>query len=380
MPFLFLLKKKFLKYKHLLESNKLVFLFTFLIISFMIYVYYGTGRTVVDTLYYTTMIMTTIGFGDITPQSDIEKLVIVGFMGVGITSVGYLFGSVSNKVTVLSNMKRKGLKSMKKEVGLLIIGYPSEQKVREIVEHVRNDDREQENIVCLNNILNERPQWMEKENITFIKGIGSDKEALMKANVLTADTCLILANKTDDYASDDYSSSAATVFLKLKKESAKLLVEVVRSDNMLFEDYDDEIVTTFRVDNAEVISQEILDPGAFQLKSATFSTKTLGTQYNMDIVFQKDTQWSEIAYTLIMAGAVPEGFKLNKNNNFNLLPSPDEVLSAYDTYNIKYRAAERINVTEILSSFIENPETIEKDTNYNGHIAQKLTLDKQRHA
>ena len=352
MPILLFIKNNFFKYKYIVENNKLILLFAFFIFLFMFYIYYGTHRSVVDTVYYTSIIMTTVGFGDITPDNDLEKILIVFFMGIGITSTGYLFGTVANKVSVLANLKSKGLRKMTKKVGILIIGYPSEQKVKEIVEHIRNDTREEETIVCLNDVLTDRPLWMEKENISFIRGIGSDKNALIKANVSTVDTCLILANKTDDYSSDDYSSSAATVFLKLKKDSAKLLVEVVRSDNILFEDYDKEIVTTFRVDNAEVISQEILDPGAFQLKSATFSTKTLGTQFNLSITFKENVEWSKIAYILIMNGVLPEGFKLKIDNNFNLLPNPSDLFLANQEYDVKYRGVDRIKSLDIFSDFL----------------------------
>jgi hypothetical protein len=238
---------------------------------------------------------------------------------------------------------------MKRKVSLLIIGYPSEQKVKEIIEHLIIDEREDENIVCLNNVLDERPLWMEKYNITFIKGIGSDKDALIRANAENTDKCLILANDANNYTSDDYSSSTATVFMKIKKETAKLLIEVVRNDNILFEDYDENVVTTFRVDNPEVISQEILDPGAFQLKDATFSTKTNGTQFNIDIIFNNDVQYSEIAYKLIMNGLIPEGFKRKNDNLFNLLPEPNEILTKDTLYTIKYRGIKRIDENLILN-------------------------------
>ena len=343
MPIILWIKKLYFKNKYLLESAIIITVFFALTFVFMLYIYHGTQRSLVDTIYFTTMIMTTVGFGDITPSTDVEKMMIVAFMLIGITSLGYVVGFIANKVSVISNLKLRGMRKMKKSVGLLIIGYPSEQKVREIVSHIRHDEREQENIVCLNNVLEERPQWMVKENVTFIKGIGSDKFALLKANVSTVDTCLILANETDNYATDDYTSSAATVFLKLKKDSAKLLVEVVRSDNILFEDYDREIVTTFRVDNAEVISQEILDPGAFQLKNATFSTKTSGTQYNIDFSPTEDVEWSKVACSFIMNGVIPEGFKLSNNNNFNLLPKPTDMFEKGLSYSIKYRGSVRLD-------------------------------------
>jgi hypothetical protein len=76
---MFLLKtiiKIFKQKKYLFETYKLMILFSILIFSFMFYIYFGTNKSIVDTIYYTAMIMTTVGFGDITPSSDIEIKII----------------------------------------------------------------------------------------------------------------------------------------------------------------------------------------------------------------------------------------------------------------------------------------------------------------
>jgi len=346
--FLFLQFFKNLKHKtRYLNNSKLPILFLLLTFSFIFYVYIGTNRSFVDSIYYTSMIMTTVGFGDITPSTDLEKIMIVMFMGIGITGLGYLIGSITEKVNKIASLKLKGLKKMKKKVSLLIIGYPSEQKVKEIVEHIKNDDREEETIVCLNNVLDEKPNWMDEMDVTFIKGLASDRKVLQMANAKDTEKCLILSNKPNDITSDDYTSSSLTVFSKLNNNKAKVFVEVVRNDQTLFEDYDKNIVTTFRVENAEVISQEILDPGAFQLKDSAFSTKTKGTQFNIDIEFESDVPWSKLAFFFITENTIPEGFKESSEITFNLLPKHDEILKGKTKYTIKYRGENRINLVNI---------------------------------
>jgi len=56
-------------------------------------------RMYLSALYWATMTMTTVGYGDIIPQTDWERLFIVMAMIVGGCSYGYMVGSITSMVT-----------------------------------------------------------------------------------------------------------------------------------------------------------------------------------------------------------------------------------------------------------------------------------------
>ena len=56
---------------------------------------YLEGWSWVNALYYTTSAMTTVGFGDFVPTSDLSKLVTVFFSLAGIGVLFYALGQIS---------------------------------------------------------------------------------------------------------------------------------------------------------------------------------------------------------------------------------------------------------------------------------------------
>mmetsp|Transcript_9349 Transcript_9349/g.21087 ORF Transcript_9349/g.21087 Transcript_9349/m.21087 type:complete len:546 (+) Transcript_9349:107-1744(+) len=49
-----------------------------------------------DSMYYCVVTATTIGFGDLTPQSDISKAVAILFVPIAVASMGYILGNVAS--------------------------------------------------------------------------------------------------------------------------------------------------------------------------------------------------------------------------------------------------------------------------------------------
>jgi len=53
----------------------------------------------VTSLYWSTTTMTTVGYGDITPYNDLDKLLAITAMTVGILLYGYILGAVAATLT-----------------------------------------------------------------------------------------------------------------------------------------------------------------------------------------------------------------------------------------------------------------------------------------
>ena len=53
----------------------------------------------VISLYWSTTTMTTVGYGDITPYNDIDKVLAITAMVVGILLYGYILGAIAATLT-----------------------------------------------------------------------------------------------------------------------------------------------------------------------------------------------------------------------------------------------------------------------------------------
>jgi voltage-gated potassium channel len=301
--------------------------------------------SVSDTVYYLITTATTIGYGDISPVTNLGKMLVIPYMFVSITTLGIVLSLTGEKVYHISLKIKKGLISVKNSK-LLIIGYPSETKVKDIITQLYADETFKENkITIIDNMLEEKPEWMSEYNIYFIKGLGSDKSVLNRADIQNVETALILASNPTDILSDDSTSSTIAVIEALNS-NVRTIAERVRKDTLLFESVGCDVVT--RVTSAEILAQEIIDEGAIEIEKAIFSNTTVGTQYNLSLtkkdienLFKKNNiKWSEIAILFIMKDAVAEGYKCKGEKYFNLSPKANDIIK--DDFIIKYRSVSRI--------------------------------------
>ena len=316
------------------ENKWLMLFFLGISLVFALYMNWVEGFTPLDTYYFLVTTATTVGYGDMSPKTDLGKIFVTIYMVVGIALLGLFLGKVTEVMVDISSRRKKGLISMKGQVDLIITGYPSSEKVQNIVNELRHDSRfEHSKIVCLNNKIDEKSAWMAALDVHFVKGVPSDSSVLKAAGVDTASTVLILANDPSLVESDDLSTSVCAVVERLRPE-IRTIVEKVRKDALVFEVVNADTVVD--VAAASVLAQEILDPGAIELQNAIFSTHTEGTQYNL--IYQgEDRPWSEIAMAILKQDAIPEGYQAPSSKAFDLLPKQGDIVKSGAL--IKYRCA-----------------------------------------
>jgi len=97
--------------------------FTLAIIMFLILLSMGTfvyfsieGWTYLDSLYFTVVTVTTIGYGDLAPQTEIGKIftIFFSFFGIGMAFYFFtLFGKYIHKKTFQDELKKHHEKTIK---------------------------------------------------------------------------------------------------------------------------------------------------------------------------------------------------------------------------------------------------------------------------
>jgi len=320
-----------------LRFSLLIFLISSLL--FGLYMFSIENLSFVDTFYYLVTTATTVGYGDFSPTTSFGKILATLYMVISISVFGIILGTLGEKIINTASKNKKGLKKIKKKPGLVIIGYPFEEKVKELIQELRIDNSfENKDIVVISNSLEEKPDWFFDYEIDFVKGLGSNVEVLNKANISSAEIVLILAVDSNKIESDDFTSSAITVVRKLRPD-IRIIAEKVRKDNVLFESVGCDTVS--RVANAYLLSQEILDPGAIEFEQAIFSNEVLGTQFNC-IYTGPTKKWGELVILFSKENAILEGFKKSTDLDFNFLPDFNDEIEANTL--LKYRSKERLSI------------------------------------
>ena len=300
-------------------------------IVFGTYMYQVEGLSVIKTIYFLVTTSTTVGYGDISPSKELGMLLGMIYMIVSITAVGVLLGLIGEYFMKIGNRIKKGLIMVKRDVKLLIVGYPSEEKIKDLVEQLNQDESYKGNhIVLVSKSLDEKPLWFSEYNIDFVSGLGSDEDTLLRANIMNVEKALILAADGEDIRSDDFSSSTVSVIESMNPK-VHTIVEKVRKSPALFIAAGADVITN--VSSANLLAQEILNEGAIEFEKAIFDNDIEGTQFNADYKGE-DILWKDIAFQYIMEGKIPEGFR-NKGKGFNFMPSPNDII--HDGAVIKYR-------------------------------------------
>lgn len=324
--------------RYSLKKDGWKIMFKYIIILLISSVVYGVylnqieNLSFVDIIYYLITTATTVGYGDISPKTEIGKILCISYMIISITTLSIVLGTFAEKfVNKIEKTKKGNIKMGNKIVDLIIVGYPSGDKVKEIVVQLRkNKDFFSKKIVCITNELNEKPLWFSEYGVEFKKGLGSVREVLVESGVLNCVTALVLAQNSDDIKSDDYTSSTVSAIEKLSK-STRTIVEKVREDNLLFEASNADVIT--RVTSPQVLAQEVLSRGALQLQNEMFNNGTKTSQ--MNFLLDDETTWGELAIKLIKENKILEGFCVGETEKFDLIPEFEKIIPKNSI--VKYR-------------------------------------------
>lgn len=337
------LKKNFRKFKH--ENKELLAAAILFLIAFLCFNLIMVSIEKIDLLsafYFSFVTATTVGYGDISPSTPLGRWCTVLYMLVSIGALGTAIGVTTTKLTEIFSRKRQGMINVNEKLDLLIIGYPNETKVKNIVQEFRLDPRyATATIAVVTDKLEQRASWMVTEDVFFVKGLASKKEILERANIATAQRVLVLAEDPLNEVSDEYSSSAVIMSERLNPK-AYTVAEKVREDGYLFEVAEcDQVVSVSR---AGELVQEIQDPGAIEFAECIFSNQSTGNQYNAFL--KKDMSWQDIVIALLDENATGIGYKNPQDTKFCFTPNKQSIVLAGSI--VKYIAVHPVNL-DILS-------------------------------
>lgn len=180
-----------------------------------------------DAFWYTIVTITTVGYGDITPESVFGRICAIMLLVVGVAIFGALSGKFASFLLDRQQKRDRGLLTMAKMKNhFLICGWkPNFEKILEGV-LAANPEISAENIVLLNNAAHSEIEVIQSKedfkSINYLRGDFTDEQTLIKAQIKTAERVLILADASENFSNLEIDSRTVLGVITIKNLNPKI--------------------------------------------------------------------------------------------------------------------------------------------------------------
>lgn len=178
--------------------------------------------SLLDTFWWSIVTLTTVGYGDITPITPVGRLIAIFEMifGVGILTT---FNAIMASILVNQKLRQElGMSSYDFENHIILCEWNLRSRV--ILKELRLEPQTKEKPIIL--IANIETKPIDDENLFFIQGQISD-ETLHRANLIKAETVIILGDDSLDYTTRDAKVVLSTLTIESINPHAYTIVELV---------------------------------------------------------------------------------------------------------------------------------------------------------
>ena len=239
--------------------------------------------TIADAFWYSVVSITTIGYGDLSAASLGSRLGTVVFIIVlGLAAFTSALGMGIDWILDLQYKERSGMGNVGVKNHLLIINFPDERRVRQIIEEFLHDSRHRnDEIVMLTDRIETSP--FTEHNVHFVRGSPLEEEAYHRANVEQARQAIVLSTGYADPNSDSVAASIVSILEHLNPDLRSVAECLNTNHSLLFEGAKNvSLVYTFRM-STNLIVQEAQDPGVNMLTQAITSNQIEGTLVSTNV-------------------------------------------------------------------------------------------------
>ena len=184
-------------------------------------------NTLFDAFWYTLVTITTVGYGDITPDSVPGRIAAMVLLIAGVALFGALSGKFASFLFDRQQKRDKGLLNMAKMKNhFLICGWkPNFERILAGILNA-NPEVPNERIVILNNAGQGEIDRIKSDSrfkgINYLHGDFTDEDTLLKAQIKTAERALILADLSENYSALENDSRAVLAVITMKNLNPRI--------------------------------------------------------------------------------------------------------------------------------------------------------------
>jgi voltage-gated potassium channel len=233
--------------------------------------------TIGDAFWYSAISIATIGYGDLSSASvgaRIGTAFFIVFVGLAAFTSAVSIGI--DWLLESRDKERLGMGSPGAKNHLLIINFPNERRVRQIIdEYLHDPSHRADEILIVTDQIETLPFAL--PNVSFVRGSPLEEETYHRASVRDARQALVLSTGYDDPNSDSVAASIVSILEHVNPEIRSIAECLNAEHSLLFRAAKNvSLVYTFRMSN-NLIVQEAQDPGVNMLTQAITSNQIEGT-------------------------------------------------------------------------------------------------------
>lgn len=242
----------------------LFFTLAIYIISSLLFTYFErdhifNSKNLIDSFWWSIVTMTTVGYGDISPETLGGRITAVFTMVLGIGFLGVLLGGMVSIVVENRQKELNGMKELNLNAHIILCGWHKLKMENFIMELRCETIYKKTDIVIVTDKIETHP-FLDYDHVHFVKGLPSHLETLKMANVENCKNVIIFAD-SEDPRSDDTTLLTLLLIDEINPDIYTVAELIDQSKRRFFEKTNcDEIIPVSRF-SVNLMVQATQDPG-----------------------------------------------------------------------------------------------------------------------
>ncbi|MBT4290732.1 MAG: potassium channel protein [Deltaproteobacteria bacterium] len=189
-----------------------------------------------QSLWFTVVTVTTVGYGDMSPFSTLGKLAAVAIMFMGIGYSGILTGNITSWLVEKNRKKALGLVPLKnKQNHMVIFGWRPDMPLL-LINILKLHQQSSKYLVLVNNVdinkINNLRQYPALQDLYYFRGNYTNTEVLHNICIESAEKALILADEESGKSADEIDFKTVQAAKAVERLNPKIftIAEIIQPE------------------------------------------------------------------------------------------------------------------------------------------------------